>query len=159
MKEHIFALGRRPKDFYNQINDLPNVYFAHSDELGLEYVKNCQAVACITGTAAWEAVVMGIPVISFSKNNTWNFLNHVYFVNNYDNLRHIFLSIIKEKYPNKKSITEGANFYTAYLNKLISTQNYNNITPLSNDLKEMSQGMKDHAQVIFQSLKKKLRNY
>ena len=69
VKEHIIAFGRRPKDFYNQISDLGNVVLANPTELGLDYIKQCKAVACITGTSGWEASVMGIPVISFSENN------------------------------------------------------------------------------------------
>ena len=157
VKEHILAFGRRPKDFYKQISDLRNVVFADPDELGLDYIKNCKAVACITGTSAWEAIVMGIPVISFSRNNTWNFLNHVYFLSSFENLRYIFLSIDKENYPNKKSISEGASFYKAYFEKLIPVKSYNNLIPLSNNIKKIPSNMKDVAQILFSELEKKLK--
>ena len=137
VKEHLLAFGRRPKDFYKQINNLNNVFLADPNEFGLDIVKKCKAVACITGTSAWEAVVMGLPVISFSKHNTFNFLDHVYFVNNFDSLREIFLSIEREKYPNKKSIKNGSDFYEAYFSKLIEVKDYNSLIPLSNDVKNI----------------------
>ena len=73
VKEHVKALGRRPKEFYKQITDLRNVVIADPSHLGLEYINKSKAVACITGTAAWEAVVSGIPVISFTCKNQFNF--------------------------------------------------------------------------------------
>ena len=63
VKEHVKALGRRPKEFYKQITDLRNVVIADPSHFRLEYINKSKAVACITGTAAWEAVVSGIPVI------------------------------------------------------------------------------------------------
>jgi len=73
VKEHLLAIGRRPRDFYKQISALKNVLFADPLENGLVYIKNAKAVACLTGTAGWEASVMGIPVITFSRNNAFNF--------------------------------------------------------------------------------------
>lgn len=158
VKEHILAVGRRPKDFYTQISDLKNVLLADPNEFGLEYVKNCKAVACITGTSAWEAVVMGIPVISFSKNNMWNFLNHVYYINKFENLRNVFLSIEKNKYPNKKSVTDGANFYKIYFNKLIKLKDYNSLIPLSSNINRIPQNLKETANIIYKSLINKIKS-
>ena len=45
------------------------------------------AVASITGTSAWEAAAMGLPVITFSKNNAFNFLNHVFYIKEPDSLK------------------------------------------------------------------------
>ena len=120
VKEHVVAMGRRPQNFYKQIFDLKNVLFADFKELGLDYVKQSSAVACITGTAAWEAAVIGKPVISFSENNEFNFLKHVFIVKEYNNLR----SIIKNtrKFPNKKSIEDGTKFYHAYLKKIYKSR-------------------------------------
>ena len=152
VKEHVIAFGRRPKDFYDQINDLGNVVFADPIELGLDYVKKCNAVACITGTSAYEALVMGKAVITFSKNNTWNFLNHVYYVDNFQSLRNIFLSIEKNKFPNKASIAQGAKFYNAYLSKFITIEDYNDLIPLNHNVEEIPYFMKRAAKKIFISL-------
>ena len=73
VKEHLLAIGRRPTNFYGQIRSLKNVLIADPTEHGVDYVKRSVVVAGLTGTSSWEAAVMGIPVISFSKNNAYNF--------------------------------------------------------------------------------------
>ena len=157
VKEHIIAFGRRPRDFYTQINDLGNVVFASPTDLGLEYIKKSKAVACITGTSALEALVMGIPVISFSKYNTWNFLKHVYFVDKIEDLSSIFLSINKENYPNRKSMEQGANFYKAYLDKYFEIADYNSLIPLASNVKKMPKFMHKIAEKFYKGLLIKLQ--
>ena len=67
VKEHLLSIGRRPNQFYDQITSLKNVLIADPLDLGLEYIKNAKLIACITGTAGWEAAAMGVPVLSFFK--------------------------------------------------------------------------------------------
>ena len=114
VKEHLLAMGRRPRDFYKQILAHKNVKFANPLDFGLAYIKNSKAVAGITGTALWEAAVLGIPVISFSKNNSFNFLEHVSYVKNQETLKRIISSLEKIKLPNKKFTKEGSKLYHAY---------------------------------------------
>ena len=71
-------------------------------------------MACITGTAAWEAAVMGIPVISFSQNNCYNFLNHVFYIDTPYSLNKIISHIDKTETPNKSTIKSGSKLYQAY---------------------------------------------
>ena len=111
VKEHLIAIGRRPADFYNQIVELKNVKIADPLDLGVEYIKNAVAVACVTGSSGWESSAMGIPTISFSKNNAFNFLEHVFVVENSDDTREILGNICKKKWPSSKSIQDGAKLY------------------------------------------------
>jgi len=115
VKEHLYAVGRRPLNFYEQIKALKNVLIADPNDYGLDYVKNATAVASITGTSAWEAAALGIPVITFSKNNAFNFLNHVYLVSNPDSTKTLIPKILNSKWPNKKSKEDGAKFYYSYM--------------------------------------------
>ena len=124
IKENLAALGRRPRDFYRQIADLKNVVFVGTETHGLEYIKSCKAVATVTGSAGLEAAVMGIPVLSFSKNNIYNILDHVLEINDLSNLRNIFFKIKKNKYPNIKSIRDGSKFFYAYRNKFFEMPNF-----------------------------------
>ena len=71
VKEHLPSIGRRPKDFYKQLLALKNVLIADPLEYGISYINNSTAIALVTGTAGWEAAAMGVPVISFSKHNTF----------------------------------------------------------------------------------------
>ena len=115
VKEHLYSIGRRPTNFYDQIKSLKNVLIADPTEHGLDYVKKATAVAGLTGTASWEAAAMGIPVISFSKNNAYNFLDHVFFIKENDLTKNILPKILKKEWPTKKSLSDGAKFYHAYI--------------------------------------------
>ena len=88
-------------------------------DLGLDYIKHSKILACITGTAAWEAAVMGIPVISFSRNNIINKVNHVYYASNFSETDKLILKIIKKNYPNKQSVHNGAMLYETYMKNSI----------------------------------------
>ena len=114
VKEHIPALGRRPRDFYHQILELKNVYIADPSDNGIEYIKLSKGVSLITGTAGWEAAAMGIPVITFSKYNAFNFLDHVFYVRDSDDTLIILNKILNKCYPNKKSEEDGARLYHSY---------------------------------------------
>ena len=97
VKEHLPAIGRRPKELYKQILELKNVLIADPLEYGINYINESSAVALVTGTAGWEASAIGIPVITFSKYNADNFLDHVYYVNNPDDTADILSKIIYKK--------------------------------------------------------------
>ena len=99
---------------------------------------------------------MGRPVITFSKNNSWNFLDHVYYVDNFQSLRKIFLSIEENKYPNKASIAQGASYYNAYLKKFITIEDYNDLIPLPNNIDKIPIYMKRAAKMLYVSLLKKM---
>ena len=77
VKETLAAVGRRPTGFYRQIQDLKNVVFAKTSELGLAYVHSAAVTATICGTAGFEAVVAGRPVVLFGLHNNFDWLGHV----------------------------------------------------------------------------------
>ena len=123
VKEHLPAVGRRPKDFYNQLIELKNVLIADTLEPGISYITKSKAVAIITGTAGWEAAAMGIPVISFSKYNSYNFLNHVFYVKDNNKIFTIYKKILKKNYPNTESESDGARMYFSYNALAIPAEN------------------------------------
>lgn len=55
----------RSIDFYHQIKSLKNVKLIKHDFPSLELLKNCVAVATITGTVGFEALFLGKPVLIF----------------------------------------------------------------------------------------------
>lgn len=65
VKEHPTMLGRRPRGFYEEINRFPNVRLISAGEDNFRLIRHADLVAVITGTAGWEAIVMGRPVITF----------------------------------------------------------------------------------------------
>ena len=116
VKEHMFAIGRRPDNFYEQIKELKNVLMADPLEYGISYLNRAQAVSLVVGTTGWEAAAMGVPVITFTRHNSYNFLDHVFTIKDPDDTKIALEKICKYKFPSKKSIRDGAKMYDSYLN-------------------------------------------
>ena len=112
----MFAIGRRPDNFYEQIKELKNVLMADPLEYGISYLNRAQAVSLVVGTTGWEAAAMGVPVITFTRHNSYNFLDHVFTIKDPDDTKIALEKICKYKFPSKKSIRDGAKMYDSYLN-------------------------------------------
>lgn len=65
VKEHTSMLGRRPYGFYEQLAAMYNVAFVPPRVSTFDLIRACRAVATITGTAGFEAFVLGKPVLAF----------------------------------------------------------------------------------------------
>jgi hypothetical protein len=61
-KQSFFARGAM---FFHRLNRLQNVEMVPSDTNSEKLIKSSQIVATVTGTAGWEAVQIGKPVITF----------------------------------------------------------------------------------------------
>ncbi len=58
VKEHEPMLGRRPRGFYRQIASMPRVMLLGPGHSTFNLIKNAELTAVITGTAAWEALLL-----------------------------------------------------------------------------------------------------
>lgn len=67
VKEHLSNRGRRPLSFYRSIKDIFGVRLLGPDVDGWELIRRASAVAVITGTMGWEALLFGRPVITFGE--------------------------------------------------------------------------------------------
>lgn len=65
VKEHIPMLGVRPLGYYERIKGIPNVRLVHPYTHSLSLVQGAAAIATITGTIGWEALMLGVPVVTF----------------------------------------------------------------------------------------------
>ena len=65
VKEHPTMIGKRPKNYYNKIKSYPNVCLLSPTEDNFELIKKSIFTAVITGTAGWEAILMGKSVLTF----------------------------------------------------------------------------------------------
>ena len=63
VKEHAPMLGRRPRGFYRQIARMPRVTLLGPDHSTFDLIERSQLTAVITGTAAWEALLLGKQVL------------------------------------------------------------------------------------------------
>ena len=76
VKEHPGTLVARvrPLSFYRRLRKIPNVCIAPIDADMHQLISNAEMVAVITGTAGWEAILRGKPVITFASN-MWDVLS------------------------------------------------------------------------------------
>jgi len=96
VKEHIGAIGRRPVEFYQTLRDIPNVLIAHPYAYALDIAKKARCVAVITSTLGTEAVISGVPIISFGIHNNFKFLPYVYTVESWKELRPLLAKLFSE---------------------------------------------------------------
>ncbi|USE39415.1 hypothetical protein [Endozoicomonas sp. SCSIO W0465] len=61
VKEHPQMVGKRELDFYKRLGNIPNVVIVNPFENSLKVQKKSKAVFSITGTAAFEAAMLGKP--------------------------------------------------------------------------------------------------
>lgn len=98
VKETVYALGRRPADFYKTIQSLKNVVLMDIDEPGWRVASAASAVATITGTGGLEAAISGVPVILFGRHNGYDFLEHVFSVRCAEDLRPALLKALSPSF-------------------------------------------------------------
>ena len=63
VKEHIPMLGHRPRGYYKRISRMPGVILASPFEDSLSLIKQASLTCVITGTAAWEAMLLQKPTL------------------------------------------------------------------------------------------------
>lgn len=93
LKEHLAAVGMRPRDFYSTIKAIPNVVMVSPLEYAIEIARNSKAVIVINSTVGAEAAICGIPVVSFGLHNPYNMLPHTYVVKSWTELRPLLLRL------------------------------------------------------------------
>lgn len=67
VKEHSGHKGSKPKQFYKEIDKIPNVRLIHPNSNTFELIKNSSLIATITGTVGFEALIYKKPVITFGN--------------------------------------------------------------------------------------------
>ena len=117
IKEHLFSIPVRPKHFYRQLRERHNVLIANPFEKSFGYIKNAKGVVALTGTAGFEAAMMGVPVISFGQHNLYNILPHVHVVKSWMDICKIIEHIFQFDGENEKKgrIREGQRFINAFI--------------------------------------------
>ena len=63
VKEHTSMVGRRPNSFYRNLNALHNVQVISPDLSTFKMIEHARATLTVTGTAGWEAFLLGKPSI------------------------------------------------------------------------------------------------
>ena len=63
VKDHSPMLGLRPRGFYRQIAKMPRVMLLNPVHSTFDLIGKAALTAVITGTAAWEAILLGRPAL------------------------------------------------------------------------------------------------
>jgi hypothetical protein len=63
VKEHPYMIGQRPTHFNDKLTKIPNVKIIYPLSSTKNLIARASVVATITGTAGWEGLMMGRPVL------------------------------------------------------------------------------------------------
>jgi capsule polysaccharide modification protein KpsS len=63
VKEHPYMIGQRPTGFNDNLAKIPNVKIIYPLSSTKDIIARASVVATITGTAGWERLMMGRPVL------------------------------------------------------------------------------------------------
>ncbi len=73
VKDHVSMWGRRPSSFYQNLSKLYNVKIIDPGVSTFDLIKAARVTLTVTGTAGWEAYLLGKPVVVLG-NVFYNFL-------------------------------------------------------------------------------------
>ncbi len=63
VKEHDVMFGRRPRAFYRDLENVANIELVSPYESGPALARKAAAIAVVTGTFGWDAILLGKPAI------------------------------------------------------------------------------------------------
>ena len=79
VKEHDVMFGRRPVSFYKDLKKIANLVLVSPYESGPLLARKASAIATVTGTFGWDAILLGKPAVVLGES----------FFAGYDGIRHI----------------------------------------------------------------------
>lgn len=127
VKETIYGVGRRPRDFYEQILRLKNTVILDVYELGVDVVKAADVVATITGTAGLEAAILGKPVIMFGRHNFYDCAPHIRKVFREEDLKAALDYALSDSFDRDQARRDGARLRAATLSASFDLGKYSNL--------------------------------
>ena len=68
MREHRLNTGRRPTDYYRQLNHLPGVVLVDAFDSQFKYIANADLVVTDNGSTGWEALMLGRRVMTVAPH-------------------------------------------------------------------------------------------
>lgn len=104
VKENIFMLGRRSKDYYKIINKLPRVMMVSPYISSIDMIKKSTIVATITGTAAWEGLIYNKKVLILGDSPYLVFNKSIVQAPNPSKYTNNIIELIKSKNLEKDAI-------------------------------------------------------
>jgi len=78
IKDHVPALGYRDMSFYRMLETMPNVILVDPSDYAIPLIKASKTVVSLLGRSAFEAAAFGVPVLAYSPNLFFGYLEHVH---------------------------------------------------------------------------------
>lgn len=153
VKESLGGIGRRKYEFYKKLKKFKNIILIDPLDEGVNVIKKSKVVITISGTAGTEASILGIPVISFSPYNDYNFLNSVCYIDNLTEIEKVInLQLKNEKIMKKKYKRDGYNYLLAIKKSSFDLEAYNHL--ITNKIHEIS---KKNQEAVYRGFIKSLK--
>ncbi len=151
VKESFAAVGRRPDNFYQQINDLKNVVLLDTLVFGADVAREASVVATINGTAGLEAALEGKPVIVFGKHNNYECLPHVFRVDDHADLRSLLRQCLDNPGDSEMRRLDGRRYLKAVEDHSFDLGEYDfiNLTKFDPDLVAAAATSLDQSLIAF----------
>lgn len=124
VKEHIFPIGVRPDNFYDQIVAFKNVDMASAALPGLQVMNNSIGVITIKGSTGYEAAMAGKPSIVLASKCDYGFLDHVFHCPKGEGLEDAMRKISQNEVDLEKAEKDGARFAEAIRRSSFRTHGY-----------------------------------
>ena len=106
----------RDKHYYERLAQYKNIKMVSTDISTFDLIDHAQAVSTVTGTVAWEAVVRGVPSISFGSSIWYAGCNSIFSVRTFDEAKEAIKKIVNGYKPDQNDIER----YTASIEKVAS---------------------------------------
>lgn len=100
VKEHPNFLGQKSFRFFRKLKFLPNVYVVHPQTSTFDIYKSVNLVLTVSGTIAYEAGLLGIPTIIFSKQ-FFNGFSSVHYCSDVTQLKPLVMRLLDDFQVNK----------------------------------------------------------
>lgn len=139
VKEHPGMVGYRPRAYYKEILNIPNVRLISPNVPGSELSRRAAITTVITSTAAWEALLCNKPSVTFG-GVFFNDLPGVVRCYSFEDLPYIIKKQLEEWKPDEKVLL---NYIAALLEDSVSA----NFQAMWNDAASLEEILKDSGMV------------
>jgi hypothetical protein len=103
VKEHPAMYSKRARSYYKKLKNIPNVVLVDTHTKSFDIIKKSKLITTITGSAGWEAILLGKPVITFG-NVFYNSLSFVTRISNIETLPQLIRVRLKNFSFDKKEL-------------------------------------------------------
>src|SRR5260370_21950324 len=101
VKDHPAMKGRRPLSFYRELRKLYNVQLVSTALDSHELIEQCDVILTITGSVAWEAILLEKPVVVLSPP-CYGFYDQAFVCNHFSDLGAMLSDVLKNFRPDRE---------------------------------------------------------